>query len=455
MTGLRSALGAALLGHLCLALVAVRHRFFWGAGHGWAGVPLTTLLDAAEVAGLLAFTALGALGCYRAVARAGQATPGSLLAHGIGVAVAAALVPPFLSSDVFDYVARGRVEAHHGANPYVVPPSAFAGDEVMRHAEWPDFVMPYGPISAILQALVAAVAGDRVWVGVYAFKLLGAGCHAATGWALFAAAERLRAPWSRQLLALYLFHPWCALEVAGSAHNDGLMALFLALTAWSMAADRWAAAAVAFAAAVGTKHGCTPFGPVLLAAAWRARRLPAFAAGAALALALALPLALRYFTAPDSLRFLSAQTGNRGASLQYFVDLALGGGFSAHALAVGYGLTLLALALALRRLRSVEDAGRLGIAVLQVFILCAMPLFSPWYHLWWIPLVALLPDARAAAVHALGWLAVCGPASYLVYVGTRSLGPGHQAWTWVSACATPLLLGLWSARRSSSGRSLD
>ncbi|MHC4898338.1 MAG: hypothetical protein ACYTGW_14635, partial [Planctomycetota bacterium] len=72
-----------------------------------------------------------------------------------------------------------------------------------------------------------------------------------------------------------------------------------------------------------------------------------------------------------------------------------------------------------------------------LLIIAVLPLFSPWYHLWWLPLLALwLPGCAASFRH----LAFLGPLSYLVYASTRSYGLGHQVWQCSFALAVPVLL---------------
>lgn len=451
MKDLRRAVWLGLCAHAVLLAVALRHHFVWGAGRRYLGIELHVLLGIGEGLGLLLFTVLGAFALRHALVAArdgaaGGAGAGSgpdppaaarrLLVAGAFVALAATAVPPFLSSDVFDYVARGRVEAHYGHNPYLTPPAAVpTRDPVLALAEWPEFVMPYGPVSALVQAGCAAAAGGTPWLGAYLFKALCAAAHVLTAWLLLRAAPSH----GRAVFALWLFHPWILLESCGSAHNEALVALCLAWMLERIARDRWAMATVAFGLAVLTKHGCAPLGPLLLAAAWRCGRLVPFLTGVGATAAVTALCAWRYFTEPGALDFLAKQTGNRGTSLQHFATLVLGPGAEQPLLLAGYGVTLLAVVLACWRTRAPRDLARHGIAVLLVFIVCAMPLFSPWYHLWWAPLVALLP-LHAGGTMALRVLVWLGPLSYGVYATTRGLGLPHQVFAWTLACLAPALV---------------
>ena len=134
---LRAAALLAIASQVVLGIVAFRHLFVWGAGHPVLGVELYVWLNVGEALGLLVFTLLGVTALRRALAVAPNATPRALLLAGLAFAVAATAVPPFLSSDVFDYLARGRAEAHYGANPYTTPVAALPALVPLPHQPLP------------------------------------------------------------------------------------------------------------------------------------------------------------------------------------------------------------------------------------------------------------------------------------------------------------------------------
>ena len=77
-----------------------------------------------------------------------------------------ALAPPLLSSDVFSYVAYGRLGALHGLDPYAHPPLAAHGDPVLiyvAHA-WRDALSAYGPLFTLLTYVLAPLGiAAAVW----------------------------------------------------------------------------------------------------------------------------------------------------------------------------------------------------------------------------------------------------------------------------------------------------
>ena len=411
-------LALALAGALALAAAAVRHVWFWGGSLAW-------LANLGEGLALVLFAVLGGLGCLRAA----TLPTAAVWTGGIVLTLIATATPPFLSNDVFDYVLHGRVESVHGANPYVYAPRAFADDPFFAYCQWPDWVTPYGPIWVALQTVLTGLGEASVWASVYLLKLSMAGCHLLTAWLLARVA--------RAQLALWLWNPFLLLEVAGSAHNEALLALFLMLMAVALAQDRIALATLAFGCAVLTKHGCAPLGPLLLAWCIRQRRLAGFAAGLVATGVLTFLCALHYFREPAALAFLGRQLGNRGASVQGVLVHWLGDAAAAPVAWLGQALAGVVTLCCAWRVRDLQGLARHGALVSLTFLLVAMPLFSPWYHLWWLPLVALAPGRMGSA---LRWLCVLGPLSYLAYASRRSLGLDHQILQWSLGLVVPLVV---------------
>ncbi|MEO6594497.1 MAG: hypothetical protein ABIP94_07070, partial [Planctomycetota bacterium] len=143
---------------LLLVVAGVRHRLFWGESQHLP-FSLRLLLDALETACLVGFAWLGARAWLRGMAAVRNASPGParLIAMSVPLLGIAILVPPFLTTDITDYVMRGRLMAVHGANPYVQVAADFPDDAFLAFgdAAWKQFPLPYGPLVADLQACIA------------------------------------------------------------------------------------------------------------------------------------------------------------------------------------------------------------------------------------------------------------------------------------------------------------
>ena len=436
---LRKLLAQAALAQLAFACCAVRHQFFWGGE--WA-----EWLHALEALGLVCGAALGALACARIARIAPQLDEKTLLLGGILLAAIATLAPPFLSNDIWDYVARGRVEAL-GHNPYVTTVDTLAGDPAMRpfadRANWTDWAMPYGPVSALLQQMCAMA--DSPWAGAYLWKALAAAAHLAAGAALAATSRAVAdAAAGRRMLALWLWNPWTLLECCGSGHNDVIAVLGLAMASLFAARLRFAPAAIAYGAGMLAKHCCPAFAPLLLISAWRSGRLAAFALGTS---AVAAALAIAYFRWWDidgGLDWIANQAGVVRGSLPSFVGAAIGPTAGSAVMVAGLALATSVLLLAMRRVRDARSLGGYATVATILLMLLAMPNFAPWYCLWWLPFGALAQ--HKAIERALQALALLGPASYAIAVGTREFGPAHEAWAWITAALIPAAIVLQKRR---------
>ena len=77
------------------------------------------------------------------------------------------------SLDIYDYIARGRITAFHGRNPYdkTQTPNAYAAvDPFMQYASWKDKTAAYGPLWEVLSGLISYGAGDKLLANMLAHK---------------------------------------------------------------------------------------------------------------------------------------------------------------------------------------------------------------------------------------------------------------------------------------------
>jgi hypothetical protein len=434
----RVAFALALGAQFLLVAASVRHTTFWGGD--WA-----PLLNIGEALAMLGYAVLGTAGMLQAAELAERAALSrrAVVFGGVALALVAALTPPLVSTDVYDYVARGRVEAIHGANPYTTAPSAFPDDPLTSAspAEWQDFVMPYGPIQAWLQAGIAWAAslfGGAAWIGVVLFSLLHATAHLVTGGVLAAARTAAADPdtVARRTLALWLWNPFVLLECVHSAHNEALIALGLAVCCYGVARVSGLAAALGYGFAALTKHGVAPIAPLTLVWAWRQKRLPGYAAGVLVSAVVAAVAAVRYWVEPGGLAWLSNQTSNTGVSIQALLAYVFGAETSPGFVLAGQLFALVVVLILARRVRDTVSFGRNAAAATLVFLLVAMPLFSPWYHLWWLPVFVACGPANFAT-RAMTLFALVVPLVYLPFLGLRSYGTLHAAWTWTLGLGIP------------------
>ena len=162
---------------------------------------------------------------------------------GLGAVAAAVLAIgvialPNSNTDIYSYVASGRVAAVHGANPYYHPPSAFPGDPVYPYVstQYSDNLPSKLPAYMLLNVSLAKVSGDDPVANLIVFRLaffaLGL-----VSLVLVVLTARILVPGSEAAgLVLFGWNPIVA--VYGQSKTDIVMVFFLLLAAYLVARAR-------------------------------------------------------------------------------------------------------------------------------------------------------------------------------------------------------------------------
>jgi len=161
-------------------------------------------------------------------------------------------MPPSLSTDIYNYLAYGRMVAYHGLNPYTSTPYQMGTDPVLTFPIW-NIVSHYGPPWIALSAGIAWLSGrTALFPGLLLFK--GAAALAHLGMAFLG--YQLVKGWNGAAAAagaiLLGWSPLLLLEGAGNGHNDlWMMALALAgLLAYRRKKPWWGLLLLLFSALV-------------------------------------------------------------------------------------------------------------------------------------------------------------------------------------------------------------
>ncbi|NTV63571.1 MAG: hypothetical protein HGA65_08555 [Oscillochloris sp.] len=404
----------------------------------------TVLLTVGAVVVLFGAYAVGA----RYVGAAARSRLLRLLVLGLPLLFAGLLLfaYPLTSTDIYDYLFRGRMLAHYQANTFLAKPKEFLADPLLPFVAWKHVVTAYGPLWEGISLLTARLAGERPGPPLepalpqllrllFAYKLLAWLGFLLCALVIWAASEGEAAERRWQAVYLWLWNPLALWETIGAAHNDvwmllpvvlalGIMRYWMAhqprverafpwmprqplegtLCAGSLRGALLLPTAALLLITVGglIKFAVLMFGPVVLAAAlrrqvgWRRRlALLALAGGACLAL-----LAAAY--APFWSGWATFQNvGDRGTMLNVSwltgirsVLLFTMPEQQAEYIASTSGLALLMLgviAAAWAAWRRPEALIRQVLGLLLWFLLVCNPWFMPWYALWALPIAALLP----------------------------------------------------------------
>jgi len=345
---------------------------------------------------------------------------------------------PTLSDDAYRFVWDGRVQAE-GINPYRFAP---ADRELRPLRDWGVFTQVnrphtetgYPPVNELAFAGINRVAGEgttQVKLGLLAVEALAV---ALLLWLL------ARARVSRGRVVLYAWSPLPIVEIAGSGHPEPLLMVFTlaALLLWDR--GRAAGAGLALGAAVMTKLVPLVLAPFMV----RRLRLRFAVAGAAAVLLLATP----YLGAgPAMLGSLDAYSGERfGAGpFRWLTGLGVEDGIARTLL-----LGALAAGVAWTAARPPRDLRRACAycALLFAGVLLASHNFQPWYALWVLPFLCVVP------IPALLWLCAAAPVLYLGFGPSQVISEG-EASAIVWAPTVVLLAGQLLRARSGVGLSAE
>jgi len=326
---------------------------------------------------------------------------GLVVAQGL----AAWLALPANSTDVFGYIALGRIAGLHGANPYVHTYSEFA-DFYSAYVEW-DITMPYGPLLLPVFVLGGWIAQYSVLAAVFALKAVWLLVHGVNCRLVYL----LLHGWNRApVFGLFLFglNPLVLLEQMANGHNDGVMMLFglLAIFALWRGSRLWVGAGVVLALLSALVKLPGVFF-LLVVGVYLARKREWRALLPGLAVDAALLTALRLTLFPPKAAMLSlTNVGNYAKNSIHSVLTIYGvklndwldGPFDYDAL---YTMdrrifSVLFFAFCLWRLSKivelndlVRELGLLFLVLLAVYATW----FFPWYVAWLIPLAALTESA--------------------------------------------------------------
>jgi hypothetical protein len=158
-----------------------------------------------------------------------------LLVCGVALTLRLALffMPALLSSDIIDYASHGRVAALHHANPYLVTPSAFPSDPYSGLGAWPGVVTVYGPLWTHVDAALTGLLADASTVQIaFAYKSVALFADLLCAGLIVWITSRWRRTGIGDVapvlaLAMWTWNPLVNVELAGNAHNEAVMLVFI------------------------------------------------------------------------------------------------------------------------------------------------------------------------------------------------------------------------------------
>jgi alpha-1,6-mannosyltransferase len=211
------------------------------------------------------------------------------------ITIAATLIPPFHSTDVYGYINRGWLQAGYGVNPYAVTvaeiPRWWADPMFTNH--WVQNPSPYG---FGFMHVARWLTQPPFWLSLVLFKALALLAHGLNTWLL----GRV---WGNPVKAILLFglNPLVLLHGLTNAHNDMLLATSLIITLWAAQTGRLWAVLPALMLGILVKYAPVVLLPFVGLWLWRRDPLRGLVLGGALALAFAAVAAWPYLS--DQIRW--------------------------------------------------------------------------------------------------------------------------------------------------------
>lgn len=278
---------------------------------------------------------------------------------------------------------------------------ALSGGDTVARINHPGLTTIYPPVAQAAFLLAHVVAPFSL--GAFKAVLLSADLIAV--WLVLRLLAVLGLP--HWLVAAYWWNPLLVTATYTSAHMDVLLLPFVLGALLARIRRRPYATAVLLALATGVKLWPVLLAPLLLAPWLRRshRRLLVPLVYVALAGVLLLPMALRLWAHSGVVSFAGRWEMNDAlfASLSWLLSLpgALGdAGPAVLRVALAAGLVVVAGVLAWRDSLSPSALTR-GALVVTAALLLASPAQFPWYFIWAVPLLALVPFAPLLALTAV------------------------------------------------------
>lgn len=319
------------------------------------------------------------------------------------LAATAATALPLTSNDLFSNLHYGHLHVYQGVNPYTATAEQLRAGQFEPYVSryWKTMPCVYGPLLSGLASLAVVLGGPGLWGGVIAYKgllLLVALTLALLGWLHGRETAQPKIFWLWATSPIWLF------EIAGQAHNDGLMVVLVACALLLSLRERQIAAAAILGLGIAAKYVAAV--PLAFLLAWQALHKRLVLAGLMLitaAVALIPGYALFWDGWQTVVRPLSALGAPRFADsflkFVYWASLPFGD----QVVHYTYRVVWLALwggliYLCLRWMRAWPKdapvhapwatAGRM----IQVHNILLNRHFLPWYLSWLIPLLACERD---------------------------------------------------------------
>jgi len=338
----------------------------------------------------------------------GRVSVGTVAVVVVGAHALLLLVPLLFSRDVYSYAFYGRIAGVYGGNPYVQTPLDHSGDMLWNFvgSEWVNTPAYYGPAWTSLSAVLSKIL-PRPIDDVQAYRFISIAASLLTCAVIVWVVHRVWPQRTAFALAAFGANPVVLFHSVASGHNDLLVALGI-VCAYALLLSKREAAAVAVLT-LATLIKVTALLPLIMLLVWcvarrtSEERRAAFVSRVGLSAGIGLLLALPYFQLHDPTLGMVGLASRSGwfAPTRAIARLVNGATFHTMGWVVSLGaLSVLAwcvwsLARAVWRRTSTGSLSAKELGAVWgwalVLLLLLGPVLLPWYIVWGLPLVWVLP----------------------------------------------------------------
>ncbi len=378
---------------------------------------------------------------------------GIVIASALASAAVLLFFYPLGSTDIWDYIMHGRMLGLYNANPFSQVAAQFPQDKFSWYTGWPYDTSAYGPFWEVLAALAAKVAGSGVIENVVAFKVL-VGLFLAASIGTVTVILRRVAPEKALTGALLLaWNPVVLYETIANGHNDIVMMFWVLVAAHMLLDRRYTFAILSLVAGALVK-----FIPVLFIPAaglialrelptWRVR-IGFLLVTAAASILLIVMAYQPFWVGVQTLGMERRQEmyiSSIPAAVVALTFPQIGWIEATHGVAKYAGLLtgFFAMAEAFRAWydRSPESFVRSVFDISMFYLMVACLWFWPWYAIWPLALLPLLPPGHLPRLAQIFGVAALSKALIWNPLLTWDQSPLHD-WIWQQVRLGPAVMAL-------------
>jgi len=136
---------------------------------------------------------------------------------------------PFLSSDIFNYLFDAKIILKYASNPYTHKPLDFPQDEWLRFMRWTHRYSPYGPAWLSISLLPAIMGFGKFILTLISFKIFISVFHLINTYLVYKIVSKLNPKMAVFGTSFYALNPLILIEGIANGHNDIVQATFILL----------------------------------------------------------------------------------------------------------------------------------------------------------------------------------------------------------------------------------